>query len=108
MLLSKHFILHLDLASKLTAAHVLKTDQASRRRACITNIWHKQLCRYAENQDLVNKNSSVMREQADTIAMLEERLNRQQKDGRGGSAKGDKKRIRELESDVESLKVVAT
>lgn len=53
----------------------------------------------------MNKNSSVMREQADMIASLEERLNREQKgpDGRGG--KGDKKRIRELESDVESLKV---
>lgn len=65
------------------------------------------MCRYAENQDLVNKNSSVMKEQADVIATLEERLTRQQMgpDGRGG--KGDKRRIRELESDVENLKVPA-
>ena len=55
----------------------------------------------------MNKNSSVMKEQAAVIATLEERLTRQQKgpDGRGG--KGDKKRIRELESDVENLKVLA-
>ena len=55
----------------------------------------------------MNKNSSVMREQADMIASLEERLNRQQKGPDGRGAKGDKKRIKELESDVESLKVVA-
>ena len=58
--------------------------------------------RYAENQDLVNKNSSVMKEQADMIATLEEQKG---PDGRGG--KGDKRRIRELESDVENLKVPA-
>ena len=64
------------------------------------------MCRYAENQDLVNNNSCVMKEQADMIATLEERLTGQQKgpDGRGG--KGDKKRIKELESDVENLKVL--
>ena len=64
------------------------------------------MCRYAENQDLVNKNSSVMKEQADVIATLDKRLTRQQKgpDVRGG--KGDKRRIKGLESDVENLKVI--
>ena len=65
------------------------------------------MCRYAENQELVNKNSSVVKEQADMIATLEERVRRQQKAPDGKGATGDKNRIRELESDVESLKVPA-
>lgn len=63
--------------------------------------------RYAENQDLVNKNSSVMKEQADMIAALEERLTRQHKGPDGPGGKADKRRIRELESDLENLKVPA-
>lgn len=48
-----------------------------------------------------------MKEQAGTIAALEERLDRQGQAPEGKGAKGDKKRIRELEADVESLKVCA-
>ncbi len=62
--------------------------------------------RYAENQDLVNKNSGMIKEQADIIAVLEERLKKQQGPVNSGS-KSDKKRIKELEADVESLKVHA-
>lgn len=75
-------------------------EYASRKSA---SCWD----RYAENQDLVNKNSSVMKQQAAMIAALEQRLDRQGKAPEGKGAKGDKKRIRELEADVESLKVCA-
>lgn len=64
------------------------------------------MCRYAENQDLVNKNSNVIKEQADVIAALEGRLNRQPGPSNNKGLKSDKKQIKELEADVENLKVV--
>jgi len=64
------------------------------------------VCRYAENQDLVNKNSSVIKEQADVIAALEERLSKQPGPVSNKSLKNDKKQIKELEADVENLKVL--
>lgn len=48
-----------------------------------------------------------MKEQAATIAALEERLDQHASAPDAKAAKSDKKRIRELESDVESLKVHA-
>ncbi len=63
-------------------------------------------CRYAENQDLVNKNSSVIKEQADVIAALEDRLSKQPGPVSNKSVKNDKKQIKELEADVENLKVL--
>ena len=62
-------------------------------------------CRYAENQELVNKNSSLVKEQAGTIASLEERLRQQQTPANGKVQQADKKRIKELEADVDNLKV---
>ena len=68
-----------------------------------SSVWGS---RYAENQELVNKNSNVIKEQADVIAVLEERLRAQQGAPAGGRGlKSDKKQIKELEADVESLKV---
>ena len=64
------------------------------------------VCRYAENQDLVNKNSSVIKAQADVIAALEERLSKQSGPVSNKSLKHDKKQIKELEADVENLKVL--
>ncbi len=64
------------------------------------------VCRYAENQDLVNKNSNVIKEQADVIAALEERLSKQPGPVSNKSLKNDKKQIKELEADVENLKVL--
>ena len=70
-----------------------------------TSTHDTSVCRYAENQDLVNTNSNVMKEQADVIAVLEERLSKQPGPVTNRSLKNDKKQIKELESDVESLKV---
>ncbi|KAL0032283.1 hypothetical protein WJX79_002357 [Trebouxia sp. C0005] len=64
----------------------------------------RKLTWYAENQDLVNKNSSVIKEQADVIAALEERLSKQPGPVSNKSLKNDKKQIKELEADVENLK----
>ena len=64
------------------------------------------VCRYAENQDLVNKNSTVIKEQASVIASLEERLNPQSGTLNSKTVKIDKKRIKTLEADLESLKVM--
>ena len=61
--------------------------------------------RYAENQELVSKNSSVMKEQASTIAVLEDRLSKQQASANSKGQQSDKKRIKELEADIESHKV---
>ena len=62
-------------------------------------------CRYAENQELVNKNGAVINEQANMIADLEERLLKQQGAADSKGTRGDKSRIKELEADVEGLKV---
>ncbi|DBA96689.1 TPA: hypothetical protein ACH3X1_015539 [Trebouxia sp. C0004] len=64
----------------------------------------RKLTWYAENQDLVNKNSNVIKEQADVIAVLEERLSKQPGPVSNKSLKNDKKQIKELEADVENLK----
>ena len=64
------------------------------------------VCRYAENQDLVNKNSNVIKEQADVIAALKERLSKQPGHVSNNSLKNDKKQIKQLEADVENLKVL--
>ncbi|KAL0049666.1 hypothetical protein WJX82_007177 [Trebouxia sp. C0006] len=64
----------------------------------------RKLTWYAENQDLVNKNSSVIKEQADVIAALEDRLSKQPGPVSNKSVKNDKKQIKELEADVENLK----
>ena len=52
----------------------------------------------------MSRNSSIVKEQADVIAVLEERLNRQAPPNSNG-LKSDKKQIQELEAEVESLKV---
>ncbi len=70
-----------------------------------TSTQGTSVCRYAENQDLVNTNSNVMKEQADVIAVLEERLSKQPGPVTNRSLKNDKKQIKELEADVENLKV---
>jgi len=54
----------------------------------------------------VNKNSNVIKEQADVIAVLEERLSKQPGPVSNKSLKNDKKQIKELEADVENLKVL--
>lgn len=71
-----------------------------------TSTQGTSVCRYAENQDLVNTNSNVMKEQADVIAVLEERLSKQPGPVTNRSLKNDKKQIKELEADVENLKVL--
>ena len=63
--------------------------------------------RYAENQDLVNQNSSVIKQQAETISTLEAQISKQQGPG-SKSQRADKSKIKELEADVESLKVCLT
>lgn len=60
--------------------------------------------RYAENQDLVNQNNHVIKHQAETISALETQLSKQQGPA-GKGLKADRSKIKELEADVESLKV---
>lgn len=57
--------------------------------------------RYAENQELLDKEAGLVREQRETISTLERRL--AAADGAGAAAA--KKRIRDLEAEVDSLKV---
>ena len=65
------------------------------------------LCRYAENQDLVNKNAALVQQQAETIAELQSKLE-QPGAGAGTSSKAlqaANKRAKELEAELEEVKV---
>ena len=53
----------------------------------------------------MNKNSSLVKEQASTIEALEERLRQQQAPANSKGQQADKKRIKELEADIDNLKV---
>ena len=64
-------------------------------------------CRYAENQDLVNKNAALVQQQAETIAELQSKL---EQPGAGAWAssmalQAANKRARELEAELEEVKV---
>ena len=64
-------------------------------------------CRYAENQDLVNKNAALVQQQAETIAELRSKLE-QPGAGAGPSSKAlqaANKQVKELEAELEEVKV---
>ncbi len=65
------------------------------------------LCRYAENQDLVNKNAALVQQQTETIAELRNKVE-QPGAGAGASSKAlqaANKRAKELEAELEEVKV---
>lgn len=53
----------------------------------------------------MNGNSSIIKQQAEKISGLEAQLSKQQGPANGKGLKADKSRIKELESDIENLKV---
>ena len=53
----------------------------------------------------MNENSSIIKQQAEKITGLEAQLSKQQGPANGKGLKADKSKIKELESDIESLKV---
>ena len=64
-------------------------------------------CRYAENQDLVNKNAALVQQQAEMIAELRTKLE-QPGAGAGASSKAlqaANKRAKEMEAELEEVKV---
>lgn len=65
------------------------------------------LCRYAENQDMVNKNAALVQQQAETIVELRNKVE-QPGAGAGASSKAlqaANKRAKELEAELEEVKV---
>ncbi|KAK9830495.1 hypothetical protein WJX72_012068 [[Myrmecia] bisecta] len=62
---------------------------------------------YAENQDLVNQNSELIRQQAETIAQMEQQLVQYESAGSKPGATA-RKRIKELEAEVQALKDALT